>query len=130
MIPEKGEHHLRLDKVQREEDLPSFLPLHGIHFNKGNVRVLLHKRKETVISPSDPACPVDFFMDPAPSGPEADLAGQVNVPGFDQARINEAVDSALTDHDLIRMSDADVMGRLAFQDQRGDEVVQGRDLFL
>ena len=34
MIPKKGEHHLRLDKVQREEDLSTFLPFHGIHFNK------------------------------------------------------------------------------------------------
>lgn len=92
--------------------------------NNRKVGVFLNEIEKEVESPADAAFLIhlqDLLFLP---NPEADLSGQVNVFSRDETCIDEAVDGAFTDHETVGVCNSDMMRRLTFKDQRGNDLIK------
>ena len=95
--------------MDREQTLASNDPDHGVHLDDSCIRVLFHKGFEFFIRAADAAAFIDFEFRLFTAGTEPDLSWEVDVADLQKTVINVVVDGFLTAHQLVLMSDIDLM---------------------
>ena len=130
MVTKEGEHHLRLYEVNGQKACAAFFPFDCVKFNDRGIGMFFHVRGEVFKSTSDPALLIHFDLNGLFSGAEAYFPLEVQVHGREYTCIDVAVDGAFAHHDLILVSDTDVVGRLFVFDERSDQPVKETYFFF
>jgi hypothetical protein len=92
--------------------------------------MFLHVNSEISKCAPDPAFFVYLDIDRLFASAEPDFALKVQVQGGEYTGIDIAVDRALAHHDLIPVRGTDMVGRLFFPDERGDQFIQAPHFFF
>ena len=124
MVTDKGKHQFRFYKVYGKENLTALFPFYRIKLSHRQVRMFLKVSIKIFICPSNAAGLVYFEMTLYLACTVANLAGQINVHGRNDAGINQPVNGSFAYHNGIRIGYTDVMRRLLFPDKWRNEFVK------
>ena len=116
--------------MDREQALPSDCADHRVHLDNRCIRILLHKCFEFLVGPADAAAFIDFEFRLLTAGAEPDLPWKVDVADLQETVVNVVVDGLLTAHQLVLMSDIDLMNRVTLLNKWRNDTVQPCDLLL